>query len=215
VRKTIAMVIGALLSLALAGPTAQAGQPHHEGYKTRWVNVFWHSRAKIDADTYLNITWYAGAYDQGDEGFFSDLYRSVDKCRKQDGRDRCSYQRALSWYGYAIPQADNTFSVDKKLSLGRLDATYKLFRTQDKERILVGRFHIVTDLVGTGDLTRGKSSYTYHQGCTTFKYSGKYESREAAATGTLSRGNEPPRDLGETDDAAFGANESVEIDHTC
>jgi hypothetical protein len=101
------------------------------------------------------------------------------------------------------------------MTLGHLDATYRLFRYQDRERILVGRFHVVTDLVGSGDLTRGKNSYTSHQGCTTFKYSGKYEYRQATATGTLSRGNGPARDLGETDDAAFGASESVEIEHTC
>jgi hypothetical protein len=55
-RKTVAVFIGAVMTLALVGPAAQAGPPHHEAYETRWVNAFWHSRVRVDPDTYLHVT---------------------------------------------------------------------------------------------------------------------------------------------------------------
>ena len=214
-RRALAVLIGASVALSLAGPTAQAAKPHHEQYQSRWVNAFWHSTVTLDPDTYLAITWYAGAYDNDDQGFFSDLYRSVERCQKRAGADRCQFQRDLSWYGYTSRRKGNSFTLDKRFTSGHLDATYKLYRSVDRKQVFVGRFHVVTDLAGTGHLTHGRSSYTSHQGCTTFKYSGKYESRQATATGTLARGDRAARDLGGTDDANFGANQNIEIDHTC
>jgi hypothetical protein len=214
-RRALAVLLGAMLVLSLGGWSAQATKPHHEQYQSRWVNAFWHSKVRLDSDTYLRVTWYAGAYDNGSDGFFSDLYRSVEKCQKQDGYDRCRYQRDMSWYGYTSRQGQNSFTLDRKLTTGHLDATYRLYRYVGRRQVFVGRFHVVTDLSGNGVMTRGRQSYTSHQGCTTFKYSGKYESRQATATGTLARGDGPARDLGETDDANFGANQTVEIDHTC
>jgi hypothetical protein len=207
--------VGAMLVVSLGGWGAQAAKPHHEQYQSRWVNAFWHSKVRLDSDTYLKVTWYAGAYDNGTEGFFSDLYRSVEKCQKRDGHYRCRYQRDMSWYGYTSRQGQNSFTLDKQLTTGHLDATYKLYKSVDRKRVFVGRFHVVTDLSGTGVMTRGRQSYTSHEGCTTFKYSGKYEVRQATATGTLARGDGRSRDLGETDDANFGANQNVEFDHTC
>ncbi len=214
-RNVLAAIIGALVTLSLGAPTAQAVTPHQERYQSEWVNAFWHSRIRVDPDTYLKITWYAGAYDNGDEGFFSDLYRSVERCEKRDGRDSCRSVQSMSWYGYTNDRTANSFSLDPHLASGHLDATYRLFRRVDREQVLVGRFHIVTDLTGTGDLIRGRSSYTTHEGCTTVKYSGKYSRRPATATAMLSRDGVTPRSLGETSDASFGTNESVEIEHTC
>jgi hypothetical protein len=214
-RRALAILLGATLVLPLVGWNAHAAEPHHEHYQSRWVNAFWHSKVRIDSSTYLRVTWYAGAYDIGSEGFFSDLYRSVEKCRKQDGRDPCRSQRDRSWYGYTSREGQNSFTLDRKLTTGHLDATYKLYRYVDPDPVFIGRFHVVTDLVGTGVMTRGRESYTSHQGCTTFKYSGKYENRQATATGTLARGDGPATDLGSTADATFGATKTVEIDHTC
>ena len=206
-----------LLALAIvglmSGPASAA--THQERYKTRWVNAFWHSRARVDAHTYLRVTWYAGAYDSGESGFFSDLYRSVDRCTRTAGRDRCRTSRRMSWYGYTNRSSGNTFTLDRRLSVGHLDATYRLYRSVDRRRVLIGRFHVVTDLTGAGDLTRGRSTYTEQQGCTMFSYKGRYAYRDATATGTLARGDQAARDLGTTKDANFGANQAVEIEHTC
>jgi hypothetical protein len=201
--------------LSLGAPTAQAVAPHQEKYQSRWVNAFWHSRVRVDPDTYLKVTWYAGAYDNGDEGFWSDLYRSVERCDVQDGRDRCRSVQSMSWYGETTDGDSNSFTLDRRMNSGHLDATYRLFKRVDREQVLVGRFHVVTDLAGRGDRVRGRSSYTEHQGCTTIKYSGRYERRAAKATGTLARGDAAAWSLGTTADANFGASESVEIQHTC
>jgi hypothetical protein len=213
-RKILTALTAASLVLSLSGQ-AQAAKPHHEKYQSSYVNAFWHSKVTVDSDTYLRITWYVGAYDSGEEGFFSDVYRDVYRCQKRDGRDRCNYQRSQSWYGYTSRSGANTFTVDKLLTAGHLDAYYRLYGYVNGERVLIGRFHVVTDLVGTGDLTRGRQSYTEHTGCTTIKYSGKYAYRQATATGTIALGDETPTDFGSTKDANFGASQSVEISHTC
>jgi hypothetical protein len=44
---------------------------------------------------------------------------------------------------------------------------------------------------------------------------GRYETRSATARGTLARGDASARDLGETKDANFGANQTVEIERNC
>lgn len=214
-RRVLAVLMGASVTLSLGASTAQAEKPHRERYQSEWVNVFWHSRMRVDTDTYLKITWYAGAYDNGEHGFFSDLYRSVERCERSDARDQCRYVRALSWYGYTDDRESNSFSIDRRLGFGHLDATYRLFRRVDNEQVFVSRFRIVTDLTGVGDVIHGRSSYTTHEGCTTVKYSGKYERRAATATGMLTRAGAAARSLGTTSDASFGANENVEIEHTC
>jgi hypothetical protein len=214
-RRLLAAVIGASVTLSLGGPSAQGVAPHHEKYESRWVNAFWHSRAKVDPDTYLKITWYVGAYDSGEAGIFSDLYRSVQRCEQEDGRDRCRSVQAMSWYGYTDERHTNSFTLDRQLTSGHLDATYKLFRRVDSEQVFVGRFHVMTDLTGTGDMIQGRSSYSTREGCTTVKYRGRYARRAATATGMLTRGDAAARSLGETSDASFGANENVEFEHTC
>jgi hypothetical protein len=213
-RKAVTVLL-AFAVVGIVGGPATAAPKHQERYQTRWVNAFWHSRARLDSRTYLRVTWYAGAYDTGESRFFSDLYRSVERCKRRDGRDRCRYAQRLSWYGYTSRRSGNTFTLDRRLSQGHLDATYRLYRSVRRHRVLVGRFHVVADLTGTGDLIRGRQSYTTQQGCTMFSYKGRYESRAATATGTLARGDKAARDLGETKDANFGANKTVEIEHTC
>jgi hypothetical protein len=214
-RRALGVLIGASVAVSLLAPAARAVQPHHEKYAVQWVNVFWHSRARLDSDTYLKVTWYVGAYDGGSDGLFSDLYRSVERCQKLDGRDRCRYDGDKSWYGQTTRPEDVSFAQDKRLTSGRLDASYRLFREGDDGQIFLGRFHIVTDVSGTGELTRGRNSYTVHQGCTTIKYSGKYAYRSATAVGTLTFADGSTRRLDQTEDAAFGSNESAEIEHTC
>ncbi|MDP9329237.1 MAG: hypothetical protein M3P11_01125 [Actinomycetota bacterium] len=211
-RKMLIALTAASLVLSLSG-LAQAAEQHHEKYQSSYVNAFWHSKVTVDSDTYLRITWYVGAYDNGTDGFFSDAYRDVARCQVLTGRDRCNYSRALSWYGYTRRSGVNSFTIDKQLTAGHLDAYYKLY--VDKTGELVGRFHIVTDLAGTGDLTFGRQRYTEHQGCTTFKYSGKFEYRQATATGTIALGDETATDLGKTNDANFGASQFIDISHTC
>lgn len=213
-RKALTALVAASLVLSL-GQAAQAAKPSHGGYQSTDVNAFWHSKVTVDSDTYLRITWYAGAYDNAQEGFFSDLYRDVERCQKQNGPDRCSYVRAMSWYGSTRRTDTNSFTMDKQLTAGHLDASYNLFHYVGGERVFVARFHVVADLVGTGVLTRGRNSYTEHQGCTTIKSSGKFAYRQATATGTLTRGNESAVDLGSTTDANFGENQFVDISHTC
>jgi hypothetical protein len=207
-------MVGASLILSWA-PSALATKPHHERDETRWVNAFWHSRRKVDRDTYLRVTWYAGAYESQEYGFFSDLYRSIERCQRREGRDRCRYQRDKSWYGYTTRRASNSFTMDRRFTTGHLDATYKLYRIVDRQRVLVGRFHVVADLLGTGPMTHGREEYSSHQGCTTVHYGGKFKYRDATATGTLARDREAARDLGTTKDANFGQNQSVAIDHSC
>ena len=214
-RRAAAIIVGALLVLSMGGSVAQAQKPQHEVYENRWVNVFWNSKIRVDSDTSLRITWYAGAYIDAESGFFSDLYRSVERCTRTDGRVACRYVRHLSWYGYTRREAGNSFTLDQKLSSAHLEATYRLYRYARGDSVLVGRFRVDTDVTGTGKLTRGRNSYSSHQGCTTVRSSGKWESRQATATGTLAEGTGPAADLGETDDANFGASQSLEIDHTC
>jgi hypothetical protein len=214
-RRVWAVVVVASLVLSWGTTSALATRPHHERYETRWVNAFWHFRKNVDHDTYLRITWYAGAYDSRDQGFFSDLYRSVERCQRQAGRDSCRYQRDSSWYGDTRRLGQNAFTVDNRLSTGHLDATYRLFRTLHHDRVLVGRFHVVADISGTGTMTRGRQDYTSHQGCTTVRYSGKFKYRQATARGTLARDGGAARDLGSTSDANFGENQNVEIEHSC
>src|SRR3990172_7482232 len=130
-RRLLSVLLGVALLVPLQGLGAQA-ENRRERYSTAWINVFWHSRQKVDGDTYRLITWYAGAYDSGEEyGFWSDLYRSVSECEKRDGRDKCRYLRKLSYYG---DTREGTFTIDRKLSTSHLAATYKLHRWVHGER---------------------------------------------------------------------------------
>src|SRR3989337_545450 len=211
-RRLLSVLLGVALLVPLQGLGAQA-ENRRERYSTAWINVFWHSRQKVDGDTYRLITWYAGAYDSGEEyGFWSDLYRSVSECEKRDGRDKCRYLRKLSYYG---DTREGTFTIDRKLSTSHLAATYKLHRWVHGEREFVGKYSVSTDALGTGKLAHGRSSYTYHEGCVFYSYSGNWVARQGTATGTLTRAGEDPRDLGETDDTWMGRSDNVDFGHDC
>lgn len=209
------MLVFAMLTalLSLQGTPAQSEPSERTRYESTWINAFWYSRERVDRDTYRRITWYAGAYDSGTEGgFWSDLYRSVLECEKREGRDRCHYVRRLSWYG---DTHRGTFTIDRKLMTSHLEVSYRVYGYSHGEQELVGRFHVVTDATGVGGLAHGRSSYTYHLGCISYTYSGKWASRQASATGSLALGDEEARSLGETDDAALGRSEDVSIQHDC
>lgn len=212
-KRTFAVAVVTALLFSFQGSAVRAERPHHGRYETKWVNVFWHSRERVDRDTYRRVTWYAGAYDSGEEGgFWSDLYRSVEECEKREGRDRCTWVRRLSWWGVT---GRGAFTIDGKLSSSHLEVSYKLYRTRHGEQERVGRFHVVAEATGDGDLTRGRNSYSFHQGCVVHHYNGRWASRQASATGTLALGDGEPWSLGETDDAAIGTSEDVSFEHVC
>lgn len=211
-KKAFAIAVITGLTLSIQAAPAPAEEAERYRYETTWVNVFWHSRERVDRDTYRRITWYAGAYDSGEDGFWSDLYRSVSECEKGDGRDRCRYVRRLSWWGVT---GRGSFTIDGQLESSRLEVSYRLYRTRDGDRQRIGRFTIVTEVSGAGELATGRSSYTSREGCTIYRSNGRWASRSATATGTLARGDHEPWDLGQTDDAAIGTSEEVSITHEC
>jgi hypothetical protein len=217
-KRSLLVSAAALLTLLTvpAAPT-HAEPTQHESYQNSWVNVFWYSRHRIDLDTYRLTTWYAGAYvysgeEEGEESLWSDLYRYVSECEKREGSDRCRGVRRLSWYG---DTARGTFTIDSRLETSHLEASYRLFRRSHGERTFVGRFHVSTDVTGVGMLAHGRNTYTSHLGCVSFSYGGRWTSRQGTATGTLARGDEDPRVLGETDDAWMGTSEEVSTYHEC
>jgi hypothetical protein len=214
-RRAVAALIGAMLILSLGTASVEAVKPKHERYQAHWANAFWHVRNRVDANTYLRTTWYVGVYETEERGFYSDLYRSVERCEKRAGRDRCRYLRGLSWYGHTKRLGRGSFSLDRRLTAAHLDATYKLYRYTHHDRVFVGRARIVTDLTGSGRLTHGRNSYTSHEGCTVFTYSGKWEQREATATGMLTMGRRAALDLGETSHASMGASTNADFKHKC
>jgi hypothetical protein len=211
-RKAFAIAVISALTLSIQAAPASAEGAERYRYETTWVNVFWHSRERVDQDTYRRITWYAGAYDSGEDGFWSDLYRSVSECEEGDGRDRCRYVRRLSWWGVT---GRGSFTIDGQLESSQLEVSYRLYQTRNGERERIGRFTIVTDVMGRGELATGRSSYTYREGCTMYRSNGRWASRQATATGTLARGGHDPSNLGKTDDAAIGTNEDLSISHEC
>lgn len=212
-KRTLAVAVVTALLLSAQGNAVRAERSERTRYETTWINVFWYSRERVDPGTYRQVTWYAGAYDSGEEGgFWSDLYRSVVECEKREGRDRCHYVRRLSWYG---DTHRGTFTIDRKLSTSHLEVSYRLYRSSHGELELVGRFSVITDATGVGALAHGRNSYSYHLGCVIYTYSGKWASRPASATGSLARGDEAPRDLRDTDDATLGRSEDVSAQHDC
>ena len=214
-KRPLTIVLGLALLLSLAMPQAQAAKPDHDRYRSRVVNAFWHSRRHVDRHTYLRITWYAGVYETQDH-FFSDLYRSVEKCRRNDGGgSRCRYQQRHSWYGSIRKIGTGSFSLDRRLTSSHVDATYRLFRTVGHDRKLVGHAHIVFDVTGSGDLTRSRDSYWSKSGCTLFRYGSRYVYRQSVATGTLSMDGADAWSLGSTKDANMNAGTSLYLQHEC
>jgi hypothetical protein len=214
-RRSLLISTAALLVfVSIQAAPGQAEPAEHESYQNSWINVFWYSRDRVDPDTYRVTTWYAGAYAySGDEeSLWSDLYRYVSECEKREGRDRCHALRRLYWYG---DTNEGTFTIDSRLTTSHLEASYQLFKRSHGERTPVGTFQVSTDATGVGSVAHGRSSYTSHLGCVSFSYGGKWKSRQATATGTITRGDNEPRNLGETDDAWMGFSDEVSISHDC
>lgn len=183
-RLSVLMVVLAL-SLAVV-PAAQAGQsePVRERHETQGVNAFWYSTRELSSDAYLKITWYLGAY-EGEE-FWSDLYRSVERCERRPGRDRC--RNRSNQTGVIEDIGDGSFTVAADLSNAHLEATYRLRHYDDNgnPKGPAVAYTAVADFEGVGELITSKSEYTVWVGdCLQEKYRSRYESRDSFATGSI------------------------------
>lgn len=208
-RRLLTIVLG----VSLLAPLGTAATAASQRYQSLSINAFWNSKHKIDADTYLRTTWYQGVWGNAEEGFGSDLYRYVERCSRQDGGGfRC--RRISLWSGDMRNPDQGAFSVDRKLTTGSMEGTYPLRRRVSGGSVLVGVAHIVTSLVGTGPIAHGRSTYTVHEGCNVYKYGGKWRSRDAVATGTLSMGD-MTIDLPATEDANLETAEDIDVFHSC
>jgi hypothetical protein len=210
-RRTLAAAVVA--AVALVGLGAPAANAASEKYQSRSLNAFWHFRKTVDKDTYLRTTWYAGAYRSGEDGFWSDLYKTTRRCQVRDGRDRC---RTVAFaYGAIRKLRDGSFTVDRKVTTGHLEATYRMHTYRDGEQVNLGPAHIVADLTGRGDVRRSSESYSSHSKCDHYMYSGTWRFRRALATGTLDFRGVEGRDLGTTRDAGMAAGQTIEVSHSC
>jgi hypothetical protein len=215
-RRLIVLAVGISVALCLTLP-AQALTGPRERYDTIGLDAFWHDTRRIDRSTYLRTTWYAGAYvSEGHQEylFWSDLYKDVQRCEERDGRDRC--RTAAYWVGIIDELArGDSFSVDRKLTTGRLIATYRL-RQRDGGGWVGGR-RIVTvnaTLTGLGETHRSEYSEESWEGhCLVWGYEDRSVRREAVATGTLS--GDVTRSLGRTRDAGLSSGRSAFVEGDC
>lgn len=177
-------------------------------------NAFWHTKRKVDQDTYLKTTWYAGVYDYGD-GFWSDLYKSVDRCEKREGRDRCRSDSYL--IGVINRLGTGEFTLDRKLTTGTFRATYPMEKyVPGEDERDIGQMRISVDLVGTGDLTTSRESYSVRSGCFSYQYNGRRTYRDATATGVVEiLSSDQTVTLRETDDANISIGSNFYIENTC
>jgi hypothetical protein len=174
----LTVVIGAL------GPEAVARRPRVRESKS--VNAFWHSKERISEGKFRRTTWYVGVFQTGDR-IWSDLYESVDRCRKRDGgRVRCRQET------YRIGVIDDlegqTFTMDTdSLTTARLDARYPL-QAYDSDYDKVGKpvsTRIVADFTGTGRLRESEQTSVRRKGCKKVRTIYEEASRRASATGRV------------------------------
>lgn len=209
-RRFWVIVAGAALVLSLSSPGASA-QP--ERYASRSYNAFWHLTHRVDSDTYMRVTWYAGVYEQAD-GFWSDLYRFVERCERRAGRDRC--RSGPFMVGVIEDLGKGSFTLGDGLDLGTFEATYPMETYSQGEERRAGRIHIAVNLVGSGELSTTREVYEYSDGCVRVRYSGRSESRQAIASGELTflRTDKSLR-LRDTEEANMSQGESMSITHEC
>ena len=175
-------------------PEAMARAPRR--HESNVINVYWHDKEQLSDNKFRLSTWYVGVY-ESDDGIWSDLYQSVDRCRKTDrGHTRCRQET----YRIGISDLEGeTFTMDTDdLQTAHLDATYNL-RTYDEHGNRVGGrvpTHIVADLTGRGDVRRSEETTTRRKGCRKIRTT--YESAYRRATGT---GFIDGQDIGTTRDA--------------
>ena len=192
------IVLGAMLLSTFAVPEALAA-----GWEsTRSYNAFWHSQRNVDRDTYVRITWYAGVYEQT-EGFWSDLYKSTQRCERRPGRDRC--RRGTYMVGVIEDLGDGEFTLSEDLSTGYFEATYPMEIYEGGDERNAGRIRITVNLTGVGDLSSSRESYSYEEGCFRYSYTSRSSYRQAVANGTLTfLRTDTTQDLADTEDANFG-----------
>ncbi|HEX7248050.1 MAG TPA: hypothetical protein VF351_08115 [Actinomycetota bacterium] len=208
---TIALAVTLGTTLLVGSAPAASAQP--ERYSARSYNAFWHSTRRVDANTYLKITWYAGVYEQAG-GFWSDLYRYVERCERRPGRDRC--RSGPFMVGVIEELGRGSFTLEPDLELGAFEATYPMEIYDNGHERRVGRIHISVDLVGTGTLSTTREVYEYDDGCTRVRYSGRSEYRQAIASGMLTfRRTGKTLPLRDTEDANMSQGESMSITHEC
>jgi hypothetical protein len=215
-RRLIVLAVGISVASSLTLP-AQALTGPRERYDTVGLDAFWHSTRRIDRSTYLRTTWYAGAYvSEGHQEyvFWSDLYKDVERCEERDGRDRC--RTAAFWVGVIDELAEGeSFSVDRKLTTGRLIATYRLRQHEGGEWVGARRTVTVNaTLTGLGETHRSEYSEEDWEGhCLVWGYESRSIRREAVATGALS--GDVTRSLGRTRDAGLSTGRSALVERDC
>lgn len=215
-RRVVVLIVG-LLVAAPFGALEASAEP--ERYSSKSYNAFWYSRHRIDRDTYVRTTWYAGVYvfeeTSGESDFWSDLYKSSARCERREGRDRC--RRAGPYlYGVIDDLGNGTFTLDPGLETGHFEATYPMVRRDGRDATSIGKIAITVGLVAIGEVTTSRDSYSYSSGCYRVRYSGRSEYVQARARGTLAFLREDRTiKLGATKAAGMSQGESMSIEHTC
>ena len=209
-RRVFALLVGVLVLIPLGGPTASAVP---ERYTSKSYNAFWYSRHRIDRDTYMRTTWYAGVYTS--EDFWSDLYKSSERCERREGRDRCR-SAGSQLYGVIDDLGRGEFTLDPGLETGYFEATYPMERRNGRHSQSIGKIRISVDLVAVGEVERYRESYAYSFDCYRVRYSGRSEYAQAEAKGVLTflRVDRTIL-LGTTQSAGMSQGESMSIEHTC
>ena len=216
-RKLLILALGLLVVVPLGGLEAWAVQ---ERYASRSYNAFWHRRHRIDADTYVRTTWYAGVYVSEGQGpdeldFWSDLYKSSARCERREGRDRCR-DAGMDLYGVINDLGDGEFTLEPDLTSGFFEATYPMERRQGGTSESIGDIRIAVQLVAMGEVTETRESYSYSTGCYRVRYSGRSEYVQAKARGVLTfLADDRVMRLGGTKQAGMSQGESISIEHIC
>jgi hypothetical protein len=216
-RRLLVLVLGLLVVTPLGGLEASA-QP--ERYASKGYNAFWYGQHRIDSDTYVRTTWYAGVYVSEEEGsgeldFWSDLYKSSARCERREGRDRCR-GTGISLFGVINDLGGGEFTLEPDLASGFFEATYPMERREGRTSESIGKIRIAVRLTAIGEVTESRDSYSFSTDCYRVRYSGRSEYVQARAGGVLTflRDDHVIR-LGATKHAGMSQGESMSIEHTC
>jgi hypothetical protein len=216
-RRLLVLALGLLVVAALGGLEAWA-EP--ERYTSKGYNAFWYKRHRVDSDTYVRTTWYAGVYVSAEEGsdevdFWSDLYKSSARCERREGRDRCR-GTGIQLYGVINDLGDGEFILEPDLSSGFFEATYPMERRRGRTSESIGNIRIAVRLTAIGEVIKSRDSYSYSTDCYRVRYSGRSEYVQAKARGVLTfLRDDSMRRLGGTESAGMSQGESMSIEHIC